>query len=89
MKFLVLHPSSARLGSARIQLELEASQLSSAWLARILSQLVVQKSSIIELVLMPFFLLISFKLNILNFIKVNLNLMYEVVKRGVKTYIKL
>ena len=28
--FLVMHPSSARLGSARIQLELEAFQLGSA-----------------------------------------------------------
>ena len=41
--FLVMHPSSARLGSARIQLELELFQLGSARLVAFLGQLALQK----------------------------------------------
>ena len=39
----MMHPSSARLGSARIQLELEVFQLGSARRMRFLSQLAFQK----------------------------------------------
>ena len=86
----MLHPSSARLGSARIQLELEASQLGSARLARILSQLVMQKISIIELALMPFFLIISFQVKCIEFHKSKLEFdVYKIVKKVVITYIKL
>ena len=41
--YLVMPPSWARLGSARIQLELEAFQLGSARLVQILGQLVWKK----------------------------------------------
>ena len=40
--FLVMHPSSARLGSARIQLEVEAFHLLT-WLVQIFVQLVLKK----------------------------------------------
>ena len=40
---VVMHPSSARLGSAQIQLEQEVFQLGSAQLVSFLSQLALQK----------------------------------------------
>ena len=45
---LVMHPSSARLGSAQIQLELGGFQLGLARLVSFLSQLALQKLFIYE-----------------------------------------
>ena len=78
----MLHPSSAR-----IQLELEASQLGSA--RRNFESARVEKNLTIELVGYFFFLLSSFRSNKVNLFKTNLNLMCHIVKKGVITYIKL
>ena len=83
----MFHPSSARLGSARIQLELEASQLGSA--RKKFESARVAKNLTIELVGYLFFLLSSFRSNKVNLFKTNLNLMCHIVKKGVITYIKL
>ena len=77
---LVMSPSWARLGSARIQLELEASQLGSA--RKNFESARGAKKFNYRAGFDAFFILISFKLNILNFIKVNLNLMYIKFKKS-------
>ena len=75
----MLHPSSAELGSALIQLELEASQLGSA--RRKFESARVAKNFTIKVVGYFFFLLSCFRSNKVNLFKTNLNLMCHIVKK--------